>query len=1108
MPFDHEQTEAKDLVGKDLGRSIIVSASAGAGKTTVLVARIVKRCLQEGIAIRRIMAVTFTKAAAAEMKRRVFTSLQDALKEAEGEKAEYIRAQIADLNAADITTIDSWCLSIIRKYCNVIGLDPQRTRRIVDEGSLGLLHDMAFDEAFEEIQKENPEAALALAEIFDPRCEKTDELKKAVWKVLDMALSADDPDVFLQEKCLDNYPHVHRLKDFPPHMLDLFFLSYSTELNDLRILVEQVKEFCMDNDFDPAYGAACDVMLKQYDISLSALAEHDWTKFLGTLTPLKRVTFKAVPRKKSGADEALMTDYSELKKPYSAAFKAFLSSVYSENVFVNDANRMAEIVPVFVELCRKTSAVTSHLKEKNACMDFGDLERFALMILDADHGLMAERIKESYDEIMIDEFQDTSELQNAIIERIARRDNVFRVGDVKQSIYRFRQAKPSLMRGLLNEPEDQYHISLNHNYRSQQSLVQWNNDLYQILMNIDGFEDTYQGDDVVAIGEGTGQKEDPVPVEFHMSFFKGTDMSGDEMKAEWIVRKIMTMKKESEADPDPKKHLSYKDFAILTPSHGPKRILNTVFDRYGIPINAITKTGFYNSVLCQTVKAVIACMYDESDSVSLAIVLSSELFGLKEKDFMALRRNCEAAHPSQKYSFVKAVKESGIPVYDLIHYLHETAVNEGVTAFLKQLGLINDFYEQLNSQEKANYEALFTLAMNSEPLSLDTFYETLVNGEDDASLEANSHGADEDAVTVSTFHHSKGIQYPIVFIWSYRSFASDKGADALMALDDQMGLGLKAVDPIHQIRRGSVQYCAIHLADQRAEAQEHIRRMYVATTRAKNRMFLVDAVDNENTLYKLLHTPIRTERKGMSQLVLSVMGRFDRKTAQQYGEADGYLVAALQQKLSGCYPYFRLDTEEISDDETADCIKKKEEKGSAVLPALTVKQTVLPPLFTPSSTEFTYLPPLDPDMRRKHGGTDYGTRMHEMVEQLPDRVWTLEDIRDPDLSIKDKERLVHFSESEIYQACLRMEIHKEYSFFVIDEENNHTIHGAMDLAAFDDKHIILIDFKTDHLKPEEIRERYSVQLLQYRRALELMMPGRDISVYAYSFHNEIFIPIQ
>ena len=149
MPFDHEQTEAKDLVGKDLGRSIIVSASAGAGKTTVLVARIVKRCLQEGIAIRRIMAVTFTKAAAAEMKRRVFTSLQDALKEAEGEKAEYIRAQIADLNAADITTIDSWCLSIIRKYCNVIGLDPQRTRRIVDEGSLGLLHDMAFDEAFE-----------------------------------------------------------------------------------------------------------------------------------------------------------------------------------------------------------------------------------------------------------------------------------------------------------------------------------------------------------------------------------------------------------------------------------------------------------------------------------------------------------------------------------------------------------------------------------------------------------------------------------------------------------------------------------------------------------------------------------------------------------------------------------------------------------------------------------------------------------------------------------------------------------------------------------------------------------------------------------------------
>lgn len=1107
MPFDAEQTAARDKVGSDIGRSIIVSASAGAGKTTVLVARIVKRCLDEGIPIQRIMAVTFTKAAAAEMKRRVLTSLQEALQKDSGEKEAYIRKQIADLNAADITTIDSWCLSIISKYYNVIGLDPARTKNIVDEGSLGLLHDQAFDEAFESIRQKNPEDALALAMMFDPKCEKTAELKKAVWKVLNMALSADDPEQFLADKCLASYPHVHEMRDFPENIRKGFFARVKEQLDDVAGMIKEVKDFCVEN-LDESYVSVCEEMEKQYEVSSQALESEDWSVFMRTIEPLRQKSFKQAPnKKKSKVDPDIIDQYSSLKAPYAKKIKAFTESLYSENVLLEDANRMADLVQVFADLCRETMRRTAALKEENACMDFGDLERFALQILDADDGMIAQRIRAGYDEIMIDEFQDTSELQNAIIERIARKDNVFRVGDVKQSIYRFRQAKPSLMRGMLNEPESQYHISLNHNYRSRESLVQWNNDLYGVLMNIDGFEDTYQGDDVVAIGENTGQKEDPVPVEFHISFYKDTGKTAEELKADWIARKIMVMKKESEADPDEKKHLSYKDFAILTKSHAPKRILNTVFERYGIPINAVNKTGFYNSVLCQTVRSVIACMYDESDSVSLSIVLASELFGLKEKDFMALRKAYEKNHAGERYSFVKAVKESSLPVYDLVRSLHETAVNDGVNEFLKQLSLTNDFYEKLDSQEKANFEQLFELALNSEPISLEDFYSMLVDGKDDASLEANSHGADEDAVVVSTFHHAKGIQYPIVFIWSYRDFANEKGADAIMALDDQMGLGLRAVDPVYQIRRTSVQYAAVQTADQRAEAQEHIRRMYVATTRAKNRMFLVDAVEKEEDLSGLIHTPINTERQGMTQLVLSAMAEFNRKAALKYGDDDMYLIGTMKHAFSGYYPYFRLDTDAISDEEIEGCTGVRKETGSDVLPSLEAEETVLPPLSTPSSSEFTYLPPLDPDMREKHGGSDYGTRMHETVEKLPDRVWTMEDITDPELSVKDKEHLIHFSESEIYQECLTMEIHKEYSFFVIDRENNRTIHGAMDFAAFGDGKIILIDFKTDHLKPEEIRERYRDQLLQYRRALELMKPGSEISVYAYSFHNEAFIPI-
>jgi ATP-dependent helicase/nuclease subunit A len=1102
--FDTEQTRAKDTVGKDIGRSIIVSASAGAGKTTVLVARIVKRCLEEEppIPIRRIMAVTFTKAAAAEMKRRVFTSFRDALKDCREEtKKEYIRAQMIDLNAADITTIDSWCLTIIKKYYNVIGLDPARTRQIVDAGSLGALHAQAFDHAFGELMQADPNEAVELAMMFDPRPERTDELEKGVWKVLDMALSTDDPEQFLQVKCLANYPSVHRLDDLPAPLVDLFYDAFIAKLDPLKRICDRVEKAAVR--MDESYVQSVDTVRNQIAVSEEALQSHDWNRFMGTLLPLKQAAFKKKPSK----DTSGMGDlYAEAKKPYSETVKNLLASVYRENVLVSDANTLHRRAKVFARLCREVLHETERLKEENACMDFGDLERFALQILKANHDMIADRMRLQYDEIMIDEFQDTSELQNAIIQLIARPDNVFRVGDVKQSIYRFRQAKPSLMRSLLHDEEHQYHISLNHNYRSKESLVTWNNDLYRLLMNIPGFEDTYEGDDIVRIGEGTGQAEKaPVPVEFHLDYTDDEEADGDVLKADWIARKILLMKKE-----DPSLH--YKDFAILTRSHAPKRILNTIFNRYGIPINAITKTGFYNSAVCLVIKAVAGLIRDDTDSIALATVLTSELYGLQEKDLIALKQAYESSHPDEPYSFVKAVRDSQLTVFADMKQLAETAGREGVTAFLKAVGLFNDFYEKLDKKEKANYEYLFEMTLNSEPLSLDDFYDVLEQGRDDSSLEANSFGSDEDAVTVSTFHHSKGIQYDIVFIWSYKAFAAQTGADSIMTMDDRNGLGLEMVDTDYAVKRDTLQHIAASTRDQLAEAQEHIRVMYVATTRARNRMFFVDTVRNQNELYKYFHVQINTQRQAMTQLILRAMTILNRKlisdVSPDEASADENTVRVLSHQIEGSYPYFRLDMNPITDDMIRDVMPVRTDPYRAELPVLKEPPAVLPPLVTPSSREVTVVPPLDPLVQDPKTGTDYGTRMHETVEHLPDRVWTEADITDPELSPRDVQHLIHFSESDIYRKCLSMEIHKEYSFFVIDPERNETLHGSMDFVAFSPEQIILIDFKTDNADPETIQERYTEQLLTYRRALALLQPDTPIAVYAYSFHHEQFIPIK
>ncbi|MBR4163548.1 MAG: UvrD-helicase domain-containing protein, partial [Solobacterium sp.] len=475
MRFDSEQTMAIEATGTN----ILVSASAGAGKTGVLVGRLTKRILRDRIPVSRILAMTFTQAAAAEMKKRLAQQLNTAYAEADDkEMKEWVSSQLIELESASITTIDSYCLSIIQKYCNVIGLNPAIYQNILDEGKKKILQKNAFYDAIEIFDQHYHEQMLTLLQYFSPRSEDYDSLYDIVCNINDHAQSDVDPESWYA-RAKNSYAPIHSFQDLNPEVRKAFFGYYLLKCHQMEDQLLLMKSSLQEGE------KVSPESLIPYQNTLTncihALEDENYGLFC---TTIENLVYHATP----ASGKNLL--YTEYRKGLDAILKKILEICFTEKTFVQDHNDLTNICSMLVDLSEMSYTLFMEKKKEYVCMDFSDMERYAFDILNKNDGIIADIIRDSLDEIMVDEFQDTSFLQNEIIEKISNGKNVFRVGDVKQSIYRFRQAKPQLMRSLMEDP-DTLQITLRHNYRSRQSIVGFTNLLFEKTMNIPGTRDNY-----------------------------------------------------------------------------------------------------------------------------------------------------------------------------------------------------------------------------------------------------------------------------------------------------------------------------------------------------------------------------------------------------------------------------------------------------------------------------------------------------------------------------------------------------------------------------------------------------------------------------------------
>lgn len=1042
MALDQEQEAARTVTG----RSVIVSASAGAGKTSVLVQRLLKRCVDDRIELDRILAMTFTKAAAEEMKKRLAGGLNERHAAASGEEERtYIAAQLVKLADASITTIDSYCLSIIQKYCSVIGLDPAACRNILDDGTSRMLQHDAFREAMSSLVRRDREKALRLSSFFSARCEDYTGLEQTLFSINSHALSGYDPEAFYR-KARRTYQIGQGLKDLPPEILDSFFESLQVRIENLLEMLDRMRTYALENEESKVDPATLDAKQAQLTNCLSALQNRSYAGYQAALETA--VLSDPSPDGKDLRYKAQRTEFiDDLRSLYAES--------YDESVLAGDIRQMAPFVSDLLDLAEDVQRCFQQRKTELACMDFTDMERYALAILNASGGAVAALIRSQLDEIMVDEFQDTSALQNAIIEKIARPDNVFRVGDVKQSIYRFRQARPSLMRGLLSDPS-QCRITLRHNYRSRKSIVEFNNLLYGKLMNISGFADSYTDDDRVSIGRDA-QEEEPVPVTFALveNDEKHSHLSARERKAFWIAEQMLVMHDQGR---------EFRDFCVLVRSHQNKLVLRSAFEKYGIPYEIDTREGFFNSALCLEMQAMVRCLLDPADGIALAAVLTGAFCRLRDEELAMLRTG--------QASLYEGVRRHHPEILQELDELRTVADLRGIPELLKEIAVRHSFYSHLTRHEQANFDFLLEKTSTAAVGDLYSLLQMMENGSDEKSSEASSRGQDDNTVGVTTIHQSKGLQYKVVFLWGDDENRFREKSDPVIIHDDLM-LGVPFFDPETRLRRSTAVSAAVRHALDTEDQQEFIRLLYVATTRAEERMFIVDTMPDK-PFASVLSRSVSAARRGMTGLLLAA--------------AEGN-------------PLLRTEAAVLQDlPPLARQAAPADDTRPEVLPDL---PDLLPPLQTPSGTEFTQLPPLDGAGRET--GMHYGSIIHSCIEHLPLRTWTADDFAGSGLRQQDTERLITFSQTELFRRCLTMDIRREEPFFVIDRSGGRSITGAFDMIAVGGDEVILIDFKTDHTDLETIRSRYEDQIRTYRKALEILYPGRTIRPYAYSIFNSAFL---
>ena len=837
-------TPAQQAAIEATNQELLVSAAAGSGKTAVLVERIVQMIARRGYSIDRMLIVTFTRAAAGEMRERLEMRLSDL---AQGDERLSRQADLVPM--AQISTIHSFCQQAVRQNFQHCGIDPQfglcdeRTRAAMYEDSknqaLDQLYTMALtDEDIAALTLKYPERTLS-------------DIMDALYRFI---LSRPDPMEWL-DKHADHPWHLNTLDDEP--MARAFCQEAGLMIDSMIALWQQADELRENPILSEKYAAAIEADWGTLE-DLQTACRQGMRSLMNAVGQVKWVRMPVV--KSAESDEIALGDaYKALRAKYKALADELKKLLPADPVSaLSDMAVMAPAMRGLQKAIHLFHQIFTDEKKEQGLIDFGDLEHMTLSIL-REPGLRRE-LAGRFDAVFVDEYQDVSELQEAILNGLKRHDGTqryFYVGDVKQSIYRFRLAEPGLFLRKLNEfsPDENAmcrRIVLNRNFRSRTGVLDAVNRVFCHVMDSRVTEIDYDAD--AMLYPGVPSENDPV-TEVHV--LNSSDLRSEDKvlaEAELIAKDILSHVDTPTTEGGPL--CRYSDMAILLPAV--KNVadkVEKVLQKHGIPVYCEGLGQAFQSTEVTQLIQYLSLLDNLMNDVALIAILRSPLFHFTEQmlaDVRLLKPEREASYLSALMHAAEAapspLKDSCRNVLDTLEkerfYIRSMPLSQYLWDFLSRSGLYVFYGAQPGGKARqANLRLVCQRASEWEKGHSDGlhgFVESLLlsqqNGDEASPALVNPR---ENVVRIMTIHRSKGLEFPTVYVMGLGSSLLRKTTTGSISMHGDVGFALSYVNEQMRTRRTTLLQSAISLREKNAERAERTRVLYVAMTRPKERLVLV-----------------------------------------------------------------------------------------------------------------------------------------------------------------------------------------------------------------------------------------------------------------------------
>lgn len=1144
------------------GEAIVVSAAAGSGKTTVLIQRIIEMVINKECTIDRMLIVTFTRAATAEIRSRLATAITDALKK-DPDNTELIKQQML-VPSAHIYTMDAFCSNFVRENFETLGLTPDF--KVLDEGMAPIYIAEALNNTLDKYFSEDSEEFRQLRMLLTEKGYKSTTLEKTIKEIYEKSRAYADPQAALKN-ALSYYEYDGPVEDSPAvKAFVTYFLDYTDYLIDG---IKHGMEF-FESDPEILTNSNCEhnysvlkTELPIYEDFRDAVSRADFEKAFSLKDTFRFGSWQVSKYNGTDFDFYATQQYREaLKKLMKGEKDPFSTDCITWTHFLEkDIKTGLPLLKTLIKAVNDFEAEYKKLKSDKNLIDFSDMQHYAYDLLYNKDGSKSDKAKdlaESFDQILIDEYQDTTDLQDKIFSAVSRDEkNLFIVGDIKQSIYGFRNAMPELF--LYKKENYPRSLHLGENFRSTYGIIDYVNFVFSQVMTKTCGDIDYRNEDEKLIYGGEEKDKDLNRGDVELHVFGDSPYHVAQKESAFVAKFITERMAEDE-------NLSYSDFAILLrkTAYGVGQTYAATLSDANIPVLFAGDEDFFETADTRIVLSLLHVIDNPVQDIHLLAVLMSPIFNFSADKVAAIRAKGKNKDHSLYANLLSEEKDDeevkkvldtirlyrqlsvAMPVGELIRKIYDDTLLPSIVASMPN-GISRQANLMLLSDYADGYEQNTEIGIGSFVRFLDSLLEN------DLSLKTASLTAGKtDAVKIMTIHKSKGLQFKYCIVPGLNTAFKNESHNIQFGHD--MVMGIKALDKETGDLLPSFINELMKIERSRIETAEALRVLYVAMTRAKEKLILIGSTNLAKASNMKNFIPdLRENNTLYPQMIMNAKDPLQILLAATFHHTNA---SPLLHETDIKYPTIttetpiycevhhdpeeteqEIETEQLSTAVDKDMLEELKKRMEYEYPYLAL--ATVPTKRSASATEAAgfdarYFATAIPEFMLQRGLTaaQIGTCLHRFMQfadfenaktdpgKEVERLTDLGYFTENEALTIDTDKIKSFFKSDIYA---RMEkspnVMREKKFAVLVPASRFNpdlppelaketvlIQGIADCVFVEDDKLVIVDYKTDRTTvEEELINRHKAQLMTYAEALSqvLGMEVKAAYVYAFSLDKEI-----